>query len=477
VGTARLSKVLAAFAAASVVVGLLSVAPASAAPPSNDAFAGARNISGPNGSVTGTSVEATREAGEPTPGGATFSRSIWYRWVAPQDGIVSFDTIGSTTPGGAVLDTVLGIYTGNAVNALALVDDSDDISYEVRGLYTSRAFERVTAGTTYYVTPAGQDQTDQGTIRLSWRYISQPTNDDFDDARVINGDAAIVTSTNVGATNENFESELDGNYDASVWFRWTATYTGTARFDTLGSNFDTVLGAYTGPALNDLTLLTSNDDGPAGVASRIVLSVTQGTTYRLRVEGFDGENGAIRFSLNTPFSDVPYDHAFYEEIDGVFDRGIVGGYVDNTYRPDASVSRQAMAAFLYRLAHASFPEPATATFNDVGRSHPFFQEIEWLNAEDIADGYPGGLFKPSAPVSRQAMSAFLYRFRGEPLGPYPDPGFLDVQSSDDFYVAISWMADAGISEGYQPGPVFKPLAPVTRQAMAAFLIRYADLPS
>ncbi|OWY60953.1 hypothetical protein B7486_66415 [cyanobacterium TDX16] len=50
-----------------------------------------------------------------------------------------------------------------------------------------------------------------------------------------------------------------------------------------------------------------------------------------------------------------------------------------------------------------------STFADVPPSHPFFDEIEWMNANDIAGGYNDGSYRPGAPVSRAAMAAFMER--------------------------------------------------------------------
>jgi hypothetical protein len=70
-----------------------------------------------------------------------------------------------------------------------------------------------------------------------------------------------------------------------------------------------------------------------------------------------------------------------------------------------------MAAFLYRLAGSpAFTPPGQASFGDVPRGHPFFREIEWLTATGIASGYSDGRFGPATAVSRQAMAAFLQRF-------------------------------------------------------------------
>jgi hypothetical protein len=73
-----------------------------------------------------------------------------------------------------------------------------------------------------------------------------------------------------------------------------------------------------------------------------------------------------------------------------------------------------MAAFLYRLADSpAFDPPDTPSFDDVALAHNFFLEIEWLVDAGIASGFPDDTFRPGAAVSRQAMAAFLFRL--EPL--------------------------------------------------------------
>jgi len=70
-----------------------------------------------------------------------------------------------------------------------------------------------------------------------------------------------------------------------------------------------------------------------------------------------------------------------------------------------------MSAFLYRSeGEPAFTPPATPTFGDVGTTHPFFKEVEWMSATGISTGYqPGPTYNPAAAVSRAAMSAFLFR--------------------------------------------------------------------
>jgi hypothetical protein len=201
------------------------------------------------------------------------------------------------------------------------------------------------------------------------------------------------------------------------------------------------------------------------------------------VGGGSGSNegdGSVRIAHQT-FTDVGFSHPFFWDIEWMAGHGISEGYQPGpTYKPSASVTRQAMSAFLYRFAGSpGFPLPPSPTFTDVSASHPFYDDIEWMAHADISEGYqPGPTYKPSASVTRQAMSAFLYRMVGEPEYPDPEsPTFTDVSASNTFYEEIEWMAFAGISEGYQPGPTYKPSAAVSRQAMSAFLHRLYLLPS
>lgn len=184
------------------------------------------------------------------------------------------------------------------------------------------------------------------------------------------------------------------------------------------------------------------------------------------------------------FSDVGATHPFAVDIAWMRAAGVTTGNADGTYRPGSPVSRQAMAAFLHRLVDpdGTFVAPATPSFADVATANPFYVDIEWMKAEGVSTGTPGTggakpSYKPADPVSRQAMSAFLHRL-GDPWGafePPPSATFPDVTTSHPFSIDVEWMAWAGISTGNADG-TFRPGAAVSRQAMAAFLHRFAAQP-
>jgi hypothetical protein len=112
-------------------------------------------------------------------------------------------------------------------------------------------------------------------------------------------------------------------------------------------------------------------------------------------------------------------------------------------------------------------------FTDVASSSTFCDEIRWLVYEGISEGYDDATFRPGDVVSRQAMAAFLYRFAGAPDGEDPtcsSAEFSDVPVSHAFCGEIAWLVDQGITTGF-PDDSFRPSLSVSRQTMAAFLQR------
>jgi len=223
-----------------------------------------------------------------------------------------------------------------------------------------------------------------------------------------------------------------------------------------------------------------NNKDTQGVADAFVVSVPSAVVDK-----------DIALTLAGPFLDVRNSHPFATQIAWMSSAGIstgsavTGGF---EYRPAASVTRGAMAAFLYRLAGSPpVSLPATPTFADVPDTHPFYRNIEWMYATGISLGSASNgslLYKPAASVSREAMSAFLNRLdvhQGNADG-FAAPSvasFTDVPLGATFFQNIEWMRFSGISTGYNEGGglvSYRPGLPVTRAAMAAFLSRYDARP-
>ena len=173
------------------------------------------------------------------------------------------------------------------------------------------------------------------------------------------------------------------------------------------------------------------------------------------------------------FKDVYPTDQFYTEIEWLASTGITTGWPDNTYRPQNNIERGAMAAFFYRMAGSPrVMMPYRSPFKDVDASYPFYKEIVWMYQQGITTGYPDGTFRPNASVSREAMAAFFYRQARDYRFYAPrHTSFVDVNGDNLFYTEISWLADRGISRGWDDR-TYRPGQAITRDAMAAFLYRY-----
>ncbi|MPV50696.1 MULTISPECIES: GH25 family lysozyme [unclassified Pseudactinotalea] len=186
----------------------------------------------------------------------------------------------------------------------------------------------------------------------------------------------------------------------------------------------------------------------------------------------DQFNGTLdQLATFATFRDVPADYVFGVEISWLLGQDITTGYDDGTFRPRNKISREAMAAFLYRYAGApAFRAPARSPFSDLPTTAPFYKEITWLLAQGITTGYDDGTFRPRNQISREAMAAFLYRFE-DVSGYRPGPSdFSDVPTGYVFGKEIAWLADQGITTGYDDG-TFRPRGKISREATAAFLYR------
>lgn len=177
-----------------------------------------------------------------------------------------------------------------------------------------------------------------------------------------------------------------------------------------------------------------------------------------------------------PFRDVLGTAAFVADIRWLSQAGISTGWADGTYRPLSPVARDAMAAFMYRLAGSpAYTPPARSPFRDVPTTSAFYREICWLAARGITTGYGDGTFRPAEPVARAAMAAFMYRFAGRPAwSPPAKSPFADVSASAPFYAEITWLYARGISTGWVEASgarTFRPGQAVARDAMAAFMNR------
>ena len=177
------------------------------------------------------------------------------------------------------------------------------------------------------------------------------------------------------------------------------------------------------------------------------------------------------------FDDVHADTPFAVDIEWLAAEGITDASAQS-FRPDSAVTRQAMAVFLYKFANPGQVAPAcsTAAYPDVPKTSPYCGSVRWLATEGITSGTSSGGFAPLDPVTRQSMAAFLYKVHSGGTAPpaCTARAFDDVPKSSPFCGAVRWLSREGITTG-DPGGDFHPTGTVTRGIMAAFLHRLEPL--
>lgn len=285
-----------------VVLLLVAVPGAIAAPPANDDFANAADLGAglPVDTLTWGNVDATEEPGEPYEV-FTVGHSVWFQWEATTGDVVTIDTCNSE------FATRLMVFTGSSLGALTEVgrDNNSDGRFcpDAGG-----ATFRPVAGTTYSIMvdgdgfgfPEGPAPVTQGTFELKIAETPSPANDNFADATPVETSSwegegktfysAGAAGFNWNATKEAGEPDHVGDSGgASVWYRWTAPKSGYTEIGACGSLTDTLLGLYVGSAVDALTPVVLES---RPVSCFVNFAAVAGTTYRIAVDGrFDAGSG------------------------------------------------------------------------------------------------------------------------------------------------------------------------------------------
>ncbi len=140
-------------------------------------------------------------------------------------------------------------------------------------------------------------------------------------------------------------------------------------------------------------------------------------------------------------------------------RGIISGYADGTFRPGNNVTRGQLSKIVANAA--GFNEPVSGQrFTDVQPSHTFYQFIERMAARNIIGGYADGTFRPQNNATRGQISKIVAN-AARLEEPVSGQTFTDVPPSHTFYQFIERMARRGIIGGYSDG-TFRPQNNATR---------------
>lgn len=178
----------------------------------------------------------------------------------------------------------------------------------------------------------------------------------------------------------------------------------------------------------------------------------------------------------TKFNDVSANDWFASAVDYVTGKGMMNGTADNTFSPKANTTRGMVVTVLYRLENQ--PSTSAASFTDVASGAYYANAVAWANANGIVSGYGSGKFGPNDKVTREQLAAILYRYaqykKYDVSGANSLDGYTDAQSVSSYAVpALQWANAAGIVTG-KSGSKLDPKGNATRAEVAAMLMRFCE---
>ena len=178
-----------------------------------------------------------------------------------------------------------------------------------------------------------------------------------------------------------------------------------------------------------------------------------------------------------PFTDVAETDWFYESVAYVYFNGLMNGTSDTTFSPNGTTTRGMIVTILYRLAGS--PEaPSRSPFQDVDPNQYYADPIAWAAWNGIVTGKTATTFGPNDPITREQMAAILYRYaasqemdlsqKGD-LTQFGDQGKISSYARE----ALAWANGAGLITG-KGGGILDPQGPAVRAQVAAIFQRFCE---
>lgn len=171
---------------------------------------------------------------------------------------------------------------------------------------------------------------------------------------------------------------------------------------------------------------------------------------------------------DTGFSDVDADAWYAGAVEYCVDNGLMSGTGTTTFAPDAVMTRAMLATVLYREA-GSPAVSGTDTFSDTQGGAWYGDAVLWASQNGIISGYGNGLFGTNDPVTREQIAAILWRYEGSPAPDGTAEAFSDQASISAYAVdAVAWARENVIINGMD-GNRFAPKNNATRAQVATIL--------
>ena len=174
-----------------------------------------------------------------------------------------------------------------------------------------------------------------------------------------------------------------------------------------------------------------------------------------------------------PFADVDEGDWFYDAVYYAYPNGLMDGTSDTTFEPNANMTRAMLVTILWRMEG----EPVVnylMPFTDVDGGAWYAEAVRWASSEGIVEGVSDTSFAPNAEITREQLAAILWRYAGEPATAANLAGYADGASVSAYAVdAMRWCVEHGIITG-TTAATLEPQGTATRAQAAAMLMRFAE---
>ena len=152
--------------------------------------------------------------------------------------------------------------------------------------------------------------------------------------------------------------------------------------------------------------------------------------------------------------------------------GYINGYPDGSVKPDGHITREEIAAILYRITNHDYEKPFIKTgevFPDVSIDRWSAHDIEYMAERNVILGYPDGTFIPAGKLTRAEFAALIFRFAGLEYADTENT-LSDIDDSHWAYREVVSLAENGLVEGYEDG-TFRPQNTITRAEVMTVINR------
>ena len=197
------------------------------------------------------------------------------------------------------------------------------------------------------------------------------------------------------------------------------------------------------------------------------------TPVFVKIDGSDKDNTT---NVDKRFSDVAADAWYAEYINYVAENGLMNGYEDGRFGPNDKTTRAQIVTVLYRM-EGEPAVSSSSSFKDVSAGGQYYSAaVAWASRNDIVNGYEDGRFGPNDNVTREQIAAILYRYAA--YKEYDTTLAGNIASFSDAAKVSSWANSAiawAVGEGLINGDngALKPQGNATRAEIATLLTRFA----